>query len=283
MKRILSLFLSLIFVLSLSACGEQTVQSVIDDARDYIEDVKNVHVSTMTGMDMSDKNGNVSSLLAMEADLDIKNKTNYVNMVSTSNDKELAIEMYVDTSTTPPNYYIGTGDKWLRLDSVYPEANMDFDSDLSRDFAIYFDELAMNAETEMTVEELEGDDYFKLHAPVTIRSFDMAKQFSMESFITGYLGEDASESTITSVLELLGPVDVTVYINCKTYEPYGFVLDLKPALDGLYTKLQISDVTVTEAYSSAVYTYYNESEVVIPEKVLNAQNMSDVSNKMGGN
>lgn len=283
MKKFISLILSLVFTLSLTACGEDTVQSVIEDARDFLKDARSVHCSSMTGMDISDKDGNSSSFLTMEADLDIERKTSYVNMVSTADDEELALEMYVDTSATPPNYFVGSGDKWLRLDSADLDANMDFDTDLNRDFDVYFNELAQNPDTELTVEELEGDKYFKLYAPVTIRSLDMAKQFSMESFITGYLGENPSADMVTSVLELLGPVDVTVYVNCKTDEPYGFVVDFKPALDTFYQKLQLTDITVTEAYATSIYTYYNESEVEIPEKVLNAQNMSEVSDKMGGN
>ena len=128
----------------------------------------------------------------------------------------------------------------------------------------------------MTVEELEGEEYYKLYAPVTIDTLQKAKDFSIDSFITGFLDDNTSSSVVNAAIDALGDIDVTVYVNCDTYEPYGFVMDLAPALVEFYKNIGITDVTVTEAYSSSVYTDYDDSEVKIPENVLNAPDSSSI-------
>ena len=105
----------------------------------------------------------------------------------------------------------------------------------------------------------------------------MARTFSIDGFLSNFLGEDASEDTLNTMVSYLGPIGITIYIRCDDYAPFGMVMDLKPALEAMYLKLNATDVVINEAYASSAYSDYDDSEVEIPEKVRFAPDSSSIS------
>jgi len=279
MKRFFALALSLALCFSLSACGEDTLESVIEDARDFIEDIDSVHCAVLTSMDMVENEESLTSYLSMSADLDLENDIYYLKMASSSGeDENILMDIYITMGDTI-DYYLCSNNKWMKMTNVDAEAlkGMDLNTDVRRDFEVYFKALLESPDATMVEDEIEGEALYRLHAPVKITSLDMAKDFTLDAFIVDMLGENATDEMIDALLNELGAVDVVVYIRRDTYEPYGFMLDAKPALETLYKNINKTDIVVNEACTYSVYTQYDDiEEIVLPEAARLAPDISSM-------
>lgn len=282
MKRIFALSLALLLALSLTACGEDTVESVIEDARDFIEDIDSVHCTVLTSIDMTEGEDTLTNYMKVSADMDLENQIYFMNLASTNNENEnILMDIYI-TMGDSINYYMKSNNKWMKMTNVDSEAlsGLDLSTDVRRDFDAFFTALSESENTTMVQDDIEDIPLYRLQAPVKIKSLEMAKDFSLDTFITGMLGETATQDMVNAFISELGEVDLIVYINRETYEPYGYMLDLKPALDTLYSNIGEEDITVNEACTYSIYTDYDEiEELTVPDAAKRAPDISSMSNQ----
>ncbi len=278
MKRVFSLLMAALLLFSLAACGEVTMEDVIARSRKSLEDVSTVHCSAYTIMDLTVGEESAKSTMALEADMDNENNMFHIIMESSTADSDpTTLDIYMKNGDTI-DYYLGTDSGWMKMEGVDPSlvGQVDGTNDVAEDFNFYYDTFLATADAKMSLETLDGTECYKLTAPVSLSSLEVAKKFSMGSVISQFIEDENDTELVEKILSAMGVINVTIYINCDDFMPYGFLVDMKPALKNLYGSLGgETALTVTAADVSAVYTDFNSVEpITVPDEALNGMDLT---------
>lgn len=274
MKKLLALVLAISMLFVITACNgdpaELTMAQVIEKSNAAMSDITSAHISAAVAMDMSMGTQSASAEIAMECDVDMETNLYYATVDSTTNGENQLMDMYIRNGDTV-DYYLKSNGQWIKMEGISKEAlgGAASNSDVKGDFGAYFDMISASDASTFEIKEISGKQCYALSAPIKLSSLEEAKKFNIDSFISNFITDTDDAEAVSKLFDAMGDLLITVYVDCETFMPYGFTADFADMIAGA-----VPGATVNQAYSSAVYSDFNNVTVTIPEEALNGADLS---------
>ena len=282
---------------SVDLTDEDALDQIIANSREAMTDIDNLHFAAVNSLniDHSANEGDTEiTMSSIDMDIDIKNNTRFMTVARELNGEQSASQAYVRFGDNNKiDYYMGDGSRWIRLEgaSISQLSATETAADFTSDFDTYFNAISnggiytierklLNTD-EYKNTDFYGKEFYIIDSQIFIEDLEGAKVFGLDSFLTDLALAAEDPSLAENLVGALGPVYLTIYIDCETYLPMSCIVDMQKSLSALYLNIGFSDVTVSEAYCSMIYKNYNNvGDIVIPENVLAAPSFSGDPNSI---
>lgn len=275
MKRLLSLVLAFSMLFAFVSCGDDALskQDAIEKSLDALEDLDSFRCESSIVMDFVTNGEPWHSVDNTVAEVNFDNDLYHATVNLDSTEEQMDAELYMDISDNP-QYYLSMNGTWLKMgsDAFSAMSESAIGLHLYDDFKVYYDLLLNEEQCILTDTWLEGENYYELAAPVTLTSLDALERLGLDPVVRQFIGEDQSE--LNSVLSVMGPITVSVFLYKDSLLPYGYMVDITEQVKALYSAINM-DATVNAVYSSAIYSDFDDlDELAIPDEAKNAVDLS---------
>lgn len=278
-KRLAAIFLPLVMLFTLVACGAETPAQILKKSQEKLQSMTSTSYDMLMEMEMSVMGQTIQLNTIMDADVILSPLTMKMVMTMDMGDfGSMDTTMYMQEEDGIYTMYAGmdagNGMSWYKTQTDVPADIEQYD--VTGDMDLFLSSIANF--TEGTEEPINGEAATRFDGVLTGDAMKAALEASgaLDQFSTS-MGLDGS--SIDEQLDSLGELPISIWVAQKTYLPLQYKMDMTDMMQQLINgvlendssmagiSLEIGTVVVTVTLSNI----NGVSEIVIPEEALAAQ------------
>lgn len=272
----LVVLMAVLMVFNITGCRELTAEEMIAKANDSINKAASMDIKMKVDINM--QLGGVDQ--SMETEIETSMFTDPLKIKEiTKMGGQTLLETYAEKSDDKIIFYIGMGNQWEKNEMSVEGFNAESSGNYQENAEMYLKSMQSFEAAEET-ETVNGVETVKITGKIT--GEDIKKVIEASGALEGMDemagGDEQIESFMNDIIESMGDIPVTVWLDQKTYVPVRFEIDMTECISSLFTAM-FANMGITEdmiKVNSAISTMdisniNSAAEFEIPEAAKNAQ------------
>ncbi len=283
MKKTVSIIL--ILCLSLFAlCGckdreEISAEEIIDSVLANLENVESLYVESETDSNVNVMGSTVDSKSTVISKVNIKDKVQYAAITTVAMGNTAETECYIKENAGGADVYLKVNDMWIKQTAIIPDkvAELGISTDSYQLMSMYFELLKGNCKIEEI--KTDGKDCYVLSGKIDAGE-EILEKSGLGNTLQQLIQSGLTPEQIEKIISNVGDFEVTLYVDKETLLPTQLDVDITDATQNIMMGLadvlgEMGDIKVERNIAVSKYSQYNEiEEIVIPQEVLNAQEVA---------
>ncbi len=283
MKKTVSVILILCLSLfALCGCKDRekiSAEEIIDSVLANLESVESLYVESETDSNVNVMGNIVDSKSTVISKVNIKDKTQYAAITTVAMGNTAETECYIKENAGGADVYLKVNDMWIKQTAIIPDkvAELGISTDSYQLMSMYFELLKGNCKIEEI--KTDGKDCYVLSGKIDAGE-EILEKSGLGNTLQQLIQSGLTTEQIEKIISNVGDFEVTLYVDKETLLPTQLDVDITDATQNIMMGLadvlgEMGDIKVERNIAVSKYSQYNEiGEIVIPQEVLNAQEVA---------